>query len=312
MSAHTFTAGGGVPLNDDVDMEDLNVLAQALPEEKASTKPNDECDDIHTSNDATQVSPGVPTAHITQDHEGEAMNGLPTATAISAEPEATPNNTIGDDEAARLRLELFASTFDGQKVELKNFATPPQCAQYPAQSQDILEAYLDRSIFTVKTWINFDPVEEVFFEGARAADCGKLQIPQAKLDYLLGLDPREFNFLHIHFEIGTPFRTLAIIRLNIREKGDIAYLEAKGNMVKQYPPRPLPLLQSYFAQFIKQLNKQDIDRNLDMQDLVDIAQCFRREPKHDQRADEWEEPSYGFGEWVGIEAPRRSSLGRYN
>jgi hypothetical protein len=305
MSAHTFTASdGGVPLND-VDMDDLNKLAEALPETKASSKQTDECDNMDTSNDATQAPPPAPTAHSTQDHDDEAMDGL--TTAVSAETKATPNDTPGDDdEAARLRLELFTGIFAGQKVELKNLATPPQCAQYPAQAEDIRAAYLDYTTFTVKVWTNFDPVQGVFFEGARAADCGKLQIPKARLEALLKLDTDVFNFPNIRLEIGTPFRSLAIIRFNLREKDDTTYFEIGGMMLKQSPPRRSRRLHCFLEQCINMLQDAEVDRNIDIIELVAVANMFRRERGPDDEEDDWEHPAYGGGEWAGIEAPPRS------
>jgi hypothetical protein len=301
MSVHTFTASdGGVPLNDIV-MDDLNKLAEALPETKASQKQTDGCNNMDTSNDAT---PPAPTTHSTQGHEGEAMDGL--ATAVPAEPKATLNDTPGDDEAARLRLELFTGMFAGQKVELKNLATPPQCAQYPAQAEDIRAAYLDYTTFTVKVWTNFDPVQGVFFEGARAADCGKLQIPNAKLGNLLKLDTNIFNFSNIRLEICTPFRSLAIIRLNLHVKDDNACFEIGGMMLKQSPPRRLRLLQSYLGRCVDRLREAEISQNLDITELVTIAKLFRRERVLGDEEDDWEDPAYGGGEWAGIEPPPRS------
>jgi hypothetical protein len=302
MPAHTFTASdGGVPLND-VDMDDLNKLAEALPETKALPKQTDECDNMDTSNDATQAPPP---AHSTQDHEGEAMDGL--ATAVPAESKATLNNTPGDDdEAARLCLELFTGIFAGQRVELKNLATPPQCAQYPAQAEEIRAAYLDYTTFTVKIWTKFDPVQGVFFEGARAADCGKLQIRKARLEDLLKLDTDVFNFPNLRLEICTPFRSLAIIRLNLRVKDDNGYFEIGGMMLKQSPPRRLRLLQSYLARCIDRLQEAGISQNLDITELVAIANLFRRERVPEDEEDDWERPAYGGGEWAGIGAPPRS------
>jgi hypothetical protein len=303
MSAHTFaTSDGGVPLND-VDMDDLNKLAEALPETKTLPKQTDECDKMDTSNDATQTPPPVPTAHGAQDHGGEAMDGL--ATAVPADPKATLNNAPGDDdEAARLRLELFTGLFAGQKVELKNLATPPQCAEYPAQAEDIRAAYLDYTTFTVKIWTNFDPAQGVFFEGARAADCGKLQIPKARLEDLLKLDTNIFNFPNIRLEICTPFRSLAIIRLNLHVKDDNSCFEIGGMMLKQSPPRRLRLLQSYLGRCVDRLREAEIGQNLDITELVAIAGLFRRERGPDDEEDDWEHPAYGGGEWAGIDQPR--------
>jgi hypothetical protein len=305
MSEHMLD-NGGISLLDDVDMEDLIDLAEALPVESAPHEPNNAHEDADAMVDVMQVPPADASAHQTQDQQSDHTRDMTNVDATRADPEATSTqrgHAVNDDEAARLRLEQFEKTFATQEVELKRFAAPPQCGQHPDQVQDILEAYLDHTTFTVKIWVNFDAAENVFFKGTRAEACGKLQIPQPKLDFLLGTNPDDINFRNVRLDICTPFRTLARIYMNMREKRGDALLDVDGEMVRLYPPRALIPLHEFLADRVRRLNNVGIDRNLDMQDLVGIARLFRRRHEDDQEDDEWEKPCYEGGEWAGVEEP---------
>ena len=308
MSEHMLD-NGGVALVNDIDMEDLIDLAEALPVESAPHEPHN----AHNDADAMEVVTPQrlpPETSTNQPQDNAAHHAIDThdVDTAPADPEAPPkqrDHAVSDDEAARLRLEQFENTFATQEVELKRFAPPPQCAQFPEQEQDILEAYLDHATFTVKIWVNFDAAENVFFEGSRAAACGKLQIPKAKLDFLLSLNAKEINFRNVQLDICTPFRTLARIYMNVRENHGNPLLDVDGDMVDQHPPRALIPLREFLVARIKQFNNVGFDRNLDMHDLVVIARMFRCRHEDDQEEDEWEKPCYEGGEWAGVEEPRR-------
>ncbi|KAM0705398.1 hypothetical protein Q7P35_008188 [Cladosporium inversicolor] len=297
---------GGVALLNDVDMEDLIDLAEALPGESAPPGPNHAQDDADAMDDVTQGLPAEASTYQTQDNAADHTSDIDNIDATRANPEAIPkqqDHATNHDEAARLRLELLENMFATQEVELKSFTPPPQCAQFLDQETEILEAYLDHATFTVKIWVNFDAAENVFFEGTRAEACGKLQIPQAKLDSLLSLNSEDVNFRNVCLDICTPFRTLAKIWMNVREKNGDAQLEVDGDMVKQHPPRALIPLHEFLAGRVRRFNRAGLNRNLDMQDLIAIARMFRRRHDGDQEDDEWEKPCYEGGEWAGVEEP---------
>lgn len=306
MSEHTPTDGGG-QLND-VDMEDLSDLTEALPAPASTPVLNDEAhDDANVMEDITQDPPAEGGASSAQDNARDNTND--TTESADATPEATPtqqDQADAHDEVARLRCELLTSVFADQVVELKQFATPTECAQYPDHAEEILGAFLDHATFTANIWINFDAAEEVFFEGTRAADCGKLQIPKAKLNYLTELDSDIYNFRCVRLDIGTPFRTLARIWLTVHNRDDKASLKIRGRMVAQCPPLQSSVLRDFLDSRIQVLNGVGADRNLDLEDLHSIAANFRRRREYDGEQDEWEKPCYEGGEWAGIEEPIRA------
>lgn len=303
MSEHTSTNAGDAL--SDVDMEDMSDLAEALLAPAPPPVLNNEVyDDAKVTEDVTREEKGASRVQDQARDDTEEM--VDNADDTSAEREATPNQqdrADAHDETVKVRLELLTSTFAKQVVELKHFASPPECAQYPEQFEEILGSFLDHATFTAKVWVNFDAAEGVFSEGARAADCGKLQIPRAKLDSLTDLDSNILNFRRIRFDIGTPFRTLAKIWFRVRAEGDRVLLRVTGKMVDQNPPLRSSLLHDFLLQRVQGLDNVGADQNLDMSDLICIAKSFRRRRGLDDEEDEWEKPRYGGGEWAGIEKP---------
>lgn len=303
MSTHTPTNYGGVPLND-VEMEDLSDITSALLDAIPSREPDEACEDVQVVASASTIPLAAPASN-TENYTSEELHNI-NNTATQAPPSTEPtkrNNPTEDYAAARLRHEKLASLFANTTVELKNLAPPPVCNRYPEHANEILEAYLEQTTFTVNIWTNFDAAEQVFFEGARATDCGKLQLPKKKLEWLLGLDRDRYELDHVRLDIGTPFRTLARIFLHVHYDDEGAFLEVKGTMVTQNPPRGLHALRDFLKTCIRRIEEAGSNRSLDADDLVGIASLFRRHRYVDEDDGEWEQPQYGGGEWAGIEEP---------
>lgn len=300
MSTHTPANYSSAPLND-VEMEDLSDITSALLDVIPSRESDEACEDVQVVASASNITleaPGSNTENDTSDINNTATEAPPSTVPT------TSNNPTDDYAAARLRRKQLANLFANKTVELKDFAPPPECAQYPEHANEILDAYLEQTTFTVKIWTNFDAAEEVFFEGARAAGCGDLQLPKKKLEWLLGLDRDRYDLDHVRLDIGTPFRTLAKIFLHVHyyEDGG-ASLEVIGKMVKQCRPRRLDALRNFLEACIRKIEEVESNRSLDVDDLVGIASLFRRHRYIDEDDGEWEQPQYGGGEWAGIEEP---------
>jgi hypothetical protein len=312
MSKQTSTDAGVGSLTD-IDMDDMSTIPETLPERAAPKNFDEECDDMDTSLDITQAPPTVATSSSTRSGASEDMNDIKEylTKTDSAEPEPIADKATEEDEAADLRLELFSSMFAGQTVELKDLTKPPQCAEHPKHELDTFEAYLDLTTFVVDIWVNFDAAEKVFFEGRRATSCGTLQIPKKKLEWLLNNEKYDFNFSRIRLDIGTPFRTLAHIWLTMRERDGADFLQVTGKMAKLHPPLRLDLLCDFLNDCARKIRNVGVDRNMNMEDLVDLAELFRRKRELDGGDEgEWETPAYGGGEWVDVEEPCRSLWGR--
>jgi hypothetical protein len=213
----------------------------------------------------------------------------------------------------RLCLELFASIFPPEPVQLMHVAAPPECDQYPDQALEIFSQYLFHTDFHVKVWISFDAYEEVFFEGARSAACGKLQLPEWIYQQLASPDSGCIKFQQVRLEVGTPFRTLASVDLTVEHDDDRAKLRARGKMLPEYADKyRLVRYMRHCCLRIEKLGLVDGADGLKFQDLQLFASLFRRDRELcPGRNEEWEEPAYEGGEWAGVEEPRRWHFTRY-
>lgn len=217
-----------------------------------------------------------------------------------------------DRAEPRLRLELLSTIFAANPVQLKDFEPPSECYQYLDQTADIFSKYLYYTVFHVKVWISFDANENVFFDGARSAACGKLQLPERVYKSLASVDPTFLKLQQVCLEIGTPFRTLAVVDLAVVEDGpDGATVRAECEMAREHADKHrLNKYIQYCCRWIEHIGLVHGVDGIALEDLADFASLFRRDREaHPGRDDDWEEPVYGGGEWTGVEKPR--SFTRY-
>ena len=101
----------GVSLLDDVNMEDLSDLAEALVPTAAPHEPDDANDDADAMDDVTQGLPaggGAADAHNNTHDDTNNTSDLPEST--SAKPESAPNHhdrATSSNEAATRRLDML-------------------------------------------------------------------------------------------------------------------------------------------------------------------------------------------------------------
>ena len=220
---------------------------------------------------------------------------------------------LSDDEVdraeQRLRLELLANIFADKPVQLRDFDIPPECFQYKDQGSEILSQYLFHTDFNVKVWINFDAYEEVFFEGARSAACGKLQLPKSVYQDLATADQNIIKFQQVRLNVGTPFRTLAFLDLTIERDDDRARLRARGKMLSEHADKyTLVNYMNHCCKSIRHFGLADGADGITFDDLQLFASLFRRDREASPGPDEdWEEPKYGGGEWAGVEDPYQTT-----
>jgi hypothetical protein len=220
---------------------------------------------------------------------------------------------LGDDELdhaeRRLRLELLANIFADKPVQLKDFDIPPECFQYKDQGSDILSQYLFHTDFNVKVWINFDAHEEVFFESARSAACGKLQLPKSVYQDLATADQNIIKFQQVRLSVGTPFRTLAFLDLTVEHEDDRARLRARGKTLSEHADKySLVNYMKHCCKEIRFFGLADGADGITFDDLRLFASLFRRDREASPGLDEdWEESKYGGGEWAGVEDPYQTT-----
>ncbi|KAF7190725.1 hypothetical protein HII31_07884 [Pseudocercospora fuligena] len=114
-----------------------------------------------------------------------------------------------------VREKHYRTAFENLVIQLKDLRPPPPCQQYPSIGEEIFESYLRHATFVARVWINYDAVTQKFFLNPdRLAGCGKLRLNHEKRRYLESFgDGLEFS--SIRFEIGSPFRVLARISIDV-------------------------------------------------------------------------------------------------
>ncbi|KXT04054.1 hypothetical protein AC578_4929 [Pseudocercospora eumusae] len=182
--------------------------------------------------------PDDPTSHTSaMDVDAPSVPGdayLPSSptprAAMDAHTEDTPparhrEDSVQNFDFAALspltREKHYRTAFENLVIPLKDLKPPPPCRQYPSIAEEIFKGYHHHATFVVRVWINYDAVTQKFFlDPDRLAGCGKLRLGSEKRRYLESLgDGLEFSSLR--FEIGSPFRVLA--RMNV----DMIYQETE-------------------------------------------------------------------------------------
>ncbi|CZT14050.1 uncharacterized protein RCC_00025 [Ramularia collo-cygni] len=120
------------------------------------------------------------------------------------------------------RQEEFRALFGAQdEVELQNMRAPEVCKLYPDFADELLQAYLSSTCFTVKVWANYDSVEKLLYDHEeRMKSCGKLTLPPKRYKQLEDLDPAIYQFRKVRLDIGTPFRTLFMMHIGVEPSSD--------------------------------------------------------------------------------------------
>ncbi|KAM0719320.1 hypothetical protein Q7P37_005225 [Cladosporium fusiforme] len=294
--------GGDAP-PDDVEMEDMTDLTEALPQGESDEEQMNDAHDENTddTNVMSDVDEEQPTGKVSSQSTERKRSYVSSDEDDEDEEEEEEEEANTDDEVIP-QPELFEVLFAGKQVELKDLKEPSIAKDYPLRHRkDIISAYLKYTQFTVPVWVNFDAAEQVFFDGSRADACGKLRIPDDTCKWLASISSDVLTFQHVRFDICTPFRKLANVKLDIvEEDGQPARLRAQGHMAI-HAEGLRDWIKKCMATWCKFGSKNNIDA-LTFDNLSAFAACMRR-PLNRNSEGLFEQPAYGGGEWAGVEEP---------
>ena len=321
MTRHAYI-NGGASKPEDLVMDNPDNDTRLVSAVSSPTHQSDEEIDsadliaMHHADDDTEYAHAVSSQTVQNDEELESAEPM-TEDHLDDDTQlfragSSPTD-LSDDEVdraeRRFRLELLANIFADKPVQLKDFDIPPECFQYKDQGSEILSQYLFHTDFNVKVWINFDAYEEVFFEGARSAACGKLHLPDRVCEDLATADQGVIKFQQVRLVVGTPLRTLALLDLTVEHNDDRARLRARGKMLSEHADKYR--LVNYMKHCCKRIGHFGLADGADgitFDDLQFFASLFRRDREASPGRDEdWEEPAYEGGEWAGVEDPYQTT-----
>lgn len=131
-----------------------------------------------------------------------------------------PSDDVSDPKVKLIHLtpaqrqEFYKSRYAKRVEPLAHIAPPEECTEWPDLREEILDAYLRYTTFSVRVWTNYDTATKKFYVDARQQDCGRLVLKPSEVQWLNGVNPEgSVQFNRILLEIGTPFSNLCSVKL---------------------------------------------------------------------------------------------------
>ncbi|EMC95668.1 hypothetical protein BAUCODRAFT_34433 [Baudoinia panamericana UAMH 10762] len=163
-------------------------------------------------------------AEVTSDSQVEVANHTPYEDQMvtdSALPSTSDGmitleqlSTMSFDERQDKYWECFHEL---DAVPIEKLAIPDLCHEYPPFGDEIFAAYLRYTTFSCKTWVNYDATACMFYvDEQRLKTCGKLRISAIAMQHLLETNLDRAPLPTVRFDVGTPFRSLAYLTLEVR------------------------------------------------------------------------------------------------
>lgn len=188
----------------------------------------------------------------------------------------------------------FRAEYPDDDVELQKFCIPEECYLYPDFGEEILEAYLFKTCFNVKVWINYDSIDkQLYAHEPRLQSCGVLDLSLRQRKVLRRLGPEVCQFKKLRLDVGTPFRTLFEVYIVVQKSRDT---HSKWELDVNYqevpdPGSPHKMLEHTVKAACSNIQEDGVPDpcqiGLTYDDLKAIALEFRVKPKNDGEYAQW-------------------------
>ncbi|KAK6441395.1 hypothetical protein LTR95_002368 [Oleoguttula sp. CCFEE 5521] len=207
------------------------------------------------------------------------------------------------------------SQFSGAEIS-KIFRLFPDA--HSSYLESFSTAYLSRTIFTVKIWLNFDPSRpskglhwsapknfQGFYTDRRAEDTGKLILAPPARHFIDSLPDKLIRFHHIRLDVCTPFHHLASLNLDFEVNESLDQFDfslSSKISVDEDTVGDFKFFKSFVqanAREIKLWVKEHRWPGLNLADLDEIAALFRRQREEEdgERTGWMTEPMSHGGDW---------------
>lgn len=195
---------------------------------------------------------------------------------------------------------------------LHHIEIPQECEDYPALAEEIMDAYLHYTKFSVKVWINYDTASRRFYIDQRAKDCGNLVLQpkeEESLARFFNTQTGQLQFDRVRFEVGTPFKTLCYLDLRVVP----SQLNVGGVITTKAVLWSITEEDIHFIDYIAHVRErienvalEDSD-GLQLSDIRNVATLMCRPPTNseilDKKRGEKDSP------WMGLYSSREWNLG---
>ena len=111
------------------------------------------------------------------------------------------------------RQEAYQRCFSTTTQPLGELDIQLDDATYPEFAEEVFDAYLTHTEFTVGVWVNYDCAAKRFYDDRRTLDCGKLILTPNEHRQLRQLEPEKYEISRVCLNIGTAFRLLCEVHL---------------------------------------------------------------------------------------------------
>lgn len=214
-------------------------------------------------------------------HDSNEDRSSPAIPARDPEPEV---NLAHLEPVQRAQ---FLKQYFRKRVEpLAYIDAPDECTVWPGFNDEIIEAYLRYTTFTVKVWTNYDAATKKFYLDDRQQDCGKIILYPSERRRLEQVDPDgTLQFNRIRLDIGTAFTNLCEVKLSAlpSKLGGSTDISLRGGRTDTDHPRVVDFVQNTCNHF----NDSDFTTTNDqhgfiLADIEQIAAWFCRKPTQAQ------------------------------
>ena len=198
------------------------------------------------------------------------------------------NNLV--EMSAEQRQAHYKQFFGKQVEPLKFISTRDIYNEHSDLWEEIVEAYLQHTTFSVGDWVNYDAAVKKFYIDQRVDTCGKLDLPEKMKRKLAAGNQADIEFAKVRIEFGTPFRTLGHVnittvpgKLGVGQTIRARILSVSSEALSDHP---------MLFNFVESVRANEIDgvgleygqKGLQYSDLQQIARLFRQDPSEMEMA----------------------------
>ena len=207
----------------------------------------------------------------------DSKEDLPSPPISSPDPE--PEVNLAHLEPVQ-RAQFLKQHFSKRVEPLAYIDEPDECNLWPEFRDEIVEAYLHNTTFSVQVWANYDAAAKQFYIDKRIEDTGKIVIDPARrkrLDKINAKNALEFG--RVQLEIGTAFTNICTIKIYAMNTKGGADMEVRARTLARDAEHPR------LVDFVENV-RRDLDsctltadqKGFLLSDLDNVAAGFRRQP----------------------------------
>jgi len=114
------------------------------------------------------------------------------------------------------RQDLYREAYSAKDTPLHLMRRPEAAEAHPQPADEVVEAYFRHTTFTIQVYANYDAAAGKFYTDTRFGSCGEPVLSPKHIQELKAKNGHRQTFYNVRFDVGTAFRTLARITIEVR------------------------------------------------------------------------------------------------